>query len=275
MKRFLFAVVAVLALVGCRRTDERSVTFEVAGMTEADLDVVAGRLAGIPYYDVRGSHVFGGYQGVRGSNPASTSPSRTVDLVFDPQTCRLTVKYDSMQIAKANIAMCIAGAGFAVREVGDGASGKLKTVMPAEVGLTTCVVEIPELTEDKKGVLVEALIGTPVYTRRVSRKMPDGRVREDDERCSRDTPGSEFRTFVNGIEGIRDSAPFSFVNLSSGKGWPYCKFKLEFDLARHQVSFRYLGYKVKESEIRSAIEGKGLKIAKIESRPFKPVPFAN
>ena len=92
MKRMFLVWSVVLALAGCRRTDVRDFAVEVPEATQADMPAIAAALA--PY---------GGVD--KGS------------LQFDEAARRLTLKYDSMQIAKKNIEMAIAKAGFAANGV--------------------------------------------------------------------------------------------------------------------------------------------------------------
>lgn len=87
------AVLAVLfALAGCRRTDVRAFDVEVPAASEADLPVLQAALS--PYAGVE-----------------------KASLKFDAARHVLSLRYDSMQLAKKNIEMAIAGAGFSANGV--------------------------------------------------------------------------------------------------------------------------------------------------------------
>ena len=93
MKRIILAgVVAACALAGCRRTDVRDFAIETPEATQADMAAIAAALA--PYGGVDKS-----------------------SIAFDASARRVTLKYDSMQIAKKNIEMAIAQAGFTANGV--------------------------------------------------------------------------------------------------------------------------------------------------------------
>lgn len=94
MKQMLLAtlVLAGLAFAGCRRTDVRDFSVSVPGLTEADVPLVKSALA--PYGGV-----------------VKTS------IRFDAAAQRVTLQYDSMQIAQKNIEMAIAKAGFTANGV--------------------------------------------------------------------------------------------------------------------------------------------------------------
>ena len=92
MKTFLVACSLILALAGCRRTDVRSFAVDVPQATEADLPVLKASLD---------RYAGGGKSTIK----------------FDAAARRLTLRYDSMQIAKKNIEMAIAGAGFTANGV--------------------------------------------------------------------------------------------------------------------------------------------------------------
>ena len=92
MKRMFLVGAVVLALAGCRRTDVRDFAIELPEVTQDDMQAVAAALA--PY---------GGVD--KGS------------LQFDAANRRLTLRYDSMQIAKKNIEMAIAKVGFTANGV--------------------------------------------------------------------------------------------------------------------------------------------------------------
>lgn len=92
MKKFALVVMVVVALAGCRRTDVRDFVIDVPALTEADVPAVMSALA--PY---------GGVE--------------KATIKFDAAAHKLTLKYDSMQIAKKNIEMAIAKAGFTANGV--------------------------------------------------------------------------------------------------------------------------------------------------------------
>ena len=92
MKRVLLVAAVVLALAGCRRTDVRDFAIETPEATQADMAAIAAALA--PYGGVDKS-----------------------SIAFDASARRVTLKYDSMQIAKKNIEMAIAKAGFTANGV--------------------------------------------------------------------------------------------------------------------------------------------------------------
>jgi len=87
MKRVLLVATVVFALAGCRRTDVRDFTVDLPEVTQDDMQAVAAALS-----------QYGGVD--KGS------------LQFDVAKHQLVLKYDSMQIAKKNIEMAIAKAGF-------------------------------------------------------------------------------------------------------------------------------------------------------------------
>lgn len=91
--KFLAAFLTVLfALAGCRRTDVRDFSVEIPQATEADVPAIAASLS--PYAGIE-----------------------KTSLKFDAARHVLLLKYDSMQIAKKNIEMAIAGAGFTANGV--------------------------------------------------------------------------------------------------------------------------------------------------------------
>lgn len=92
MKTVVIACLLALALAGCRRTDVRSFAVEVPQATEADLPALKAALAR--------------YAGIQKAS-----------LAFDGAARRLTLRYDSMQLAQKNIEMAIAGAGFTANGV--------------------------------------------------------------------------------------------------------------------------------------------------------------
>ena len=91
MKHVALAL-TLLALVGCRRTDVREFTVSIPGMTAADAPAISAALA--PYAGIERS-----------------------SLKFDPQAKTLTLRYDSMQLAKKNIELSLAKAGFTANGV--------------------------------------------------------------------------------------------------------------------------------------------------------------
>ncbi len=99
MKNVLVVAALVLALAGCRRTDVRDFTVDVPQATAADVPALIASLS--PY----------------GGVDKST-------IKFDAASRKLTLKYDSMQIAKKNIEMAIAGAGFTANGVTPESIGK-------------------------------------------------------------------------------------------------------------------------------------------------------
>ena len=86
----LFTV--LLALAGCRRTDVRDFTVEIPQAAESDVPAITASL--------------GAFAGVEKSS-----------IRFDAARHVLTLKYDSMQVAKKNIEMAIAKAGFTANGV--------------------------------------------------------------------------------------------------------------------------------------------------------------
>jgi len=83
----VFVAVAVCLVAGCRRTDVRDFEVSIPKMTAESEPAIRQALAG--------------FAGV-------VKPS----LKFDQQAKKLTLRYDSMQLAKKNIEMAIAKAGF-------------------------------------------------------------------------------------------------------------------------------------------------------------------
>ncbi|MGN0853003.1 MAG: hypothetical protein ACI4Q3_06465 [Kiritimatiellia bacterium] len=92
MQKLLLVALVALSLAGCRRTDVRDFAVDVPALTEADVPLVVAALS-----------PFGGVE--RGS------------IRFDAAAHRLTLRYDSMQLAKKNIEMAIAKAGFVANGV--------------------------------------------------------------------------------------------------------------------------------------------------------------
>ena len=91
MKYALLAI-ALLAAAGCRRTDVRDFTVSIPEMTPTDAPAIAGALSQ--------------YAGI---DKAS--------LKFDTAAKTLSLRYDSMQLAKKNIELSIAQAGFTANGV--------------------------------------------------------------------------------------------------------------------------------------------------------------
>ena len=85
----LAALTALTALTGCRREDVREMTVSMPGLTEADKPKVVEALAK--------------YNGVRKDS-----------YVWDMNAKTLTLRYDSMQIAQANIRYAIDEKGIKV-----------------------------------------------------------------------------------------------------------------------------------------------------------------
>ena len=99
--RMLAAAVAagVCLTIGCRRTDVREFQVEIPGLTaEAE-------------------------PAIRQSLSAFAGVERA-SLRFDLQSKRLTLRYDSMQLAKKNIEMAIAKAGFTANGITPESVGK-------------------------------------------------------------------------------------------------------------------------------------------------------
>jgi len=92
VKNLFSLVVLAFAFVGCRRTDVRDFVVSIPSMTAADQATIAASLA--PYAGVDKQ-----------------------SLVFDFEKHELRLSYDSMQLAKKNVEMAIAAAGFAANGV--------------------------------------------------------------------------------------------------------------------------------------------------------------
>lgn len=99
LKNVALCAALALALAGCRRADVRDFAIDVPQATEADVPALVNALA--PY----------------GGVEAKT-------IKFDAAAHRLTLRYDSMQIAKKNIEMAIAEAGFTANGVTPESIGK-------------------------------------------------------------------------------------------------------------------------------------------------------
>ncbi len=88
MKKTAFILLALaLVVVGCRRADVRDFTVSLPSTTINDQPAIAAAIAM--------------YAGIDKSS-----------LKFDPQTKTLALRYDSMQLAKKNIELALAKAGF-------------------------------------------------------------------------------------------------------------------------------------------------------------------
>ena len=92
MKHAAIAIALVLAVLGCRRTDVRDFTISIPGLSSGDEAAITAALAQ--------------YSGIE-------RPS----LKFDLQAKTLVLRYDSMQLAKKNIELSIAKAGFTANGV--------------------------------------------------------------------------------------------------------------------------------------------------------------
>ena len=90
----VFAV-ALMALAGCRRVDIREFTVDVPEATAADEPALRAALAS--------------YEGIKRDDPNA--------IKFDAAKRQLTIRYDSMQLAKKNIELSIAEAGFTANGV--------------------------------------------------------------------------------------------------------------------------------------------------------------
>lgn len=93
MKKTLLSVLTLAAFAvlcaGCRRADVREFTVSIPGLTQANKAMVEQALAK--------------YNGIEKDS-----------YVWDFSKKTLTLRYDSMQIARTNIRMAIAGKGIAV-----------------------------------------------------------------------------------------------------------------------------------------------------------------
>ena len=92
MKHAALFLAIVLAVVGCRRTDVRDFTISIPAMTAADTNAISASLAS--------------YAGIDKSS-----------MKFDLAAKTLFLRYDSMQLAKKNIEISIAQAGFTANGV--------------------------------------------------------------------------------------------------------------------------------------------------------------
>lgn len=89
MKRNHIAVLVVLMFVGCRRADVREVTVEMPELTDSQKPLVVQALSN--------------YAGIKKDT-----------YRWDMEKKTLTLKYDSMSIAQANIRMAISDKGIKV-----------------------------------------------------------------------------------------------------------------------------------------------------------------
>ena len=92
LKHGLLILALGLCLAGCRRTDVLAFAIDVPQATAADVPAITAALR--PYGGVIAS-----------------------SIAFDDAAHRLTLRYDSMQIAKKNIEMAIAQIGFTANGV--------------------------------------------------------------------------------------------------------------------------------------------------------------
>lgn len=89
MKTTAIALLALLAIAGCRREDVRTITVEMKGLAESDIPAVVQELSR--------------YNGIDKKS-----------FTWDVKAGTLNLKYDSMQIAQTNIRMAIENAGVRV-----------------------------------------------------------------------------------------------------------------------------------------------------------------
>lgn len=89
MKNLVVVFLLVALLAGCRREDVREVTIEIRGLDSANRAKVVEALR--PYAGVRHD-----------------------SYVWDIPAGKVTVKYDSMQVAQTNLRMAIEKMGFKV-----------------------------------------------------------------------------------------------------------------------------------------------------------------
>ena len=104
---FIAAVAMVAALSGCRREDVREFTVEIPGLTQENKQKV------VDAFTVRKP----------GQPPRVYEGIRPDTFSFDFGKKTLTMKYDSMKIAKTNIRMLIEAAGVEVHFPSNNASG--------------------------------------------------------------------------------------------------------------------------------------------------------
>jgi len=92
-------VVVGVCILGCRRTDVRDFEVSIPALTAENESAIRQSLSG-----------FGGVE--------------KSSLKFDHQAKKLALRYDSMQLAKKNIEMAIAKAGYAANGVTPESVGK-------------------------------------------------------------------------------------------------------------------------------------------------------
>ena len=103
----LAALAFAAAFSGCRREDVREFTVEITGLTQENRQKV------VDAFTVRKP----------GQNPHVYEGIRPDTFSFDFEKKTLTMKYDSMKIAKTNIRMLIEAAGVEVHFPSNNASG--------------------------------------------------------------------------------------------------------------------------------------------------------
>ena len=91
--------VACMCVLGCRRTDVRDFEVAIPALTAEAEPTIRQSLAGFAGVD-------------------------KASLKFDRQAKKLTLRYDSMQLAKKNIEMAIAKAGYEANGVTPASVGK-------------------------------------------------------------------------------------------------------------------------------------------------------
>lgn len=89
----LFAAAVAVAMCGCRRTDVRTFDISVPALTRDNSAKVVGALMG--------------FEGV-----SDVAKLQKNTIVIDESTHTIKVKYDSMKVAKKNLEMAIAQAGY-------------------------------------------------------------------------------------------------------------------------------------------------------------------
>ena len=104
---FIAAVAMVAAFSGCRREDVREFTVDIPGLTQENKQKV------VDAFTVRKP----------GQPPRVYDGIRPDTFSFDFGKKTLTMKYDSMKIAKTNIRMIIEAAGVEVHFPSNNASG--------------------------------------------------------------------------------------------------------------------------------------------------------
>ena len=93
LRHAVLAILAAAAICGCRRTDVRDFEIKVPELTRENANRIVGPLMG--------------YEGV--SDVAKLYKNT---IVVDEATRTIKVKYDSMKVAKKNLEMAIALAGY-------------------------------------------------------------------------------------------------------------------------------------------------------------------